>query len=273
MREFLAARHHGHSEELNRGTADGLDQVDRAANWRPAHKSSEDPAKYSSSRPISWILENANREADACTRISAALDSLKKRNRSFTTVELQKSARCSRKTLYKHQDIWRQDYDDLADGFFAGCTHEYNAVEGSLSAALFPSSVPEVEENAPAALATGNVASEISMRSKKERQKIPKEALSPSKPLEIDWLGNVTRLIKNEPQKVAIEELKSLLSVLPIYLATAPCQEGEAVVFAYLSSVRTELKQRSHSPKLLSDAVVLKFTQLKIEELSCKPPP
>ncbi|HEY9870589.1 MAG TPA: hypothetical protein V6D08_15595 [Candidatus Obscuribacterales bacterium] len=69
-----------------------------------------------------WARANANRKSDARRRITEAMINLKSMQRPFTTVELQKAAGCSRRTLYDHADIWRQDYEDLASGFFAICT-------------------------------------------------------------------------------------------------------------------------------------------------------
>jgi len=48
------------------------------------------------------VRENANRQSDARKRITEGLACLKKLKRSFTTVELQEAAACSRETLYKH---------------------------------------------------------------------------------------------------------------------------------------------------------------------------
>lgn len=73
---------------------------------------------------------------------------MKGSGRNFTTVDLQRAAGCSRETLYKHADIWRKDYEDLAEGFFAFCTDEYNDVEQS---ALPPCSEP-VEISPPASV-------------------------------------------------------------------------------------------------------------------------
>lgn len=129
IHEFLAARHNGHSAELNRGTGDALAQIDRATNWRPQHKKNAAPVAPSTEVPIAWRLENAKRQSGARTRIATALATIKESQNSFTTVELQQAAGCSRQTLYKHSDIWRSDYYLLAEDFFATCTDEYNVVE------------------------------------------------------------------------------------------------------------------------------------------------
>lgn len=35
VKEFLEARHNGHSSDISRGRADALEQSARAAHWRP----------------------------------------------------------------------------------------------------------------------------------------------------------------------------------------------------------------------------------------------
>jgi hypothetical protein len=134
---------------------------DRAANWRPAHKKAVAPQKYSAKRPISWVKENANRKSGARKRIQDALDGLTKLGRKFTTVELQKAAGCSRETLYNHTDIWRQDYEDLAAGFFAICTDEYNGVVGAACPESKPPSTVAEKITPPELLAARRVAYEI----------------------------------------------------------------------------------------------------------------
>lgn len=131
IEQFLNEHHNGFSKDLSRGRADATAQIDRAANWLPIHKRTGEVQKYGATQPIAWKKENERRQSDARDRIKDALQALKIRQRPFSTVELQKAARCGRDTLYKHADIWQQDYEDLANGFFAACPDEYNAVSCS----------------------------------------------------------------------------------------------------------------------------------------------
>ena len=62
IEEFLSHRHNGYSEEINQGQADSFAQVERAANWVPAHRKGRETVKYKPARPISWVRENANRK-------------------------------------------------------------------------------------------------------------------------------------------------------------------------------------------------------------------
>jgi hypothetical protein len=248
---FLEARHNGQSEDINRGRADAIAQVDRAANWRPAHKMAEEPMKYSPTQPISWIRENANRKSGARKRIQDALDGLKKFNRSFTTVELQESAGCSRRTLYDHTDIWRQDYEDLAAGFFAICTDEYNAVVEAACPESKPPSTSVEKITPPGLLAARRVAYEISMRSKRDIQNKQKTARRSSEASETHWRDEVTSLTKETPSELPVGRLKSLLVLLAHYLSLAPYEEDAVLLHSYISSLRLELNSRSHGPERL----------------------
>lgn len=133
IQDFLSTNHNGFSKDIARGRTDATAQVTRMANWVPPHRRDGEVEHYTATAPIAWIRENAKRKANARRRIEDALMVLQVRKRPFSTVELQKKAGCARDTLYKHADIWRQEYENLAEGFFAACPDEYNAVEDSKS--------------------------------------------------------------------------------------------------------------------------------------------
>jgi len=245
IEEFLRSRNHGQSKDINRGRADALGQVERAANWRPAHKTDE-PVKYSPERPISWVRENANRKKDARERISDALDAIKKQKRTFTTVELQKAAGCSRETLYNHKDIWRQDYEDLAEGFFANCTDEYNDVVGAVSPQNKPPTTSSSEIMPPGRLAARRIAYELSMRAKRDRNQ--------AKPDPVDssgaetWQAEVDRLTEPLVSELSVTAIKALLVVLSAYLATAPDYESQTDLQLYMSLLRKKLDAETIGP-------------------------
>ena len=248
IREFLEARHNGHSEDLNRGRADAIAQVNRATSWLPPHKKGDEPIKYTPVRPISWIRENANRKSKARKRIADALDGLKKLNRSFTTVELQEAAGCARRTLYNHEDIWRKDYEDLAAGFFKTCLHEYNAVvEAAPSESKPPSTVPE-KITPPGLLAARRVVYELSMRSKRAIQTKQNTALRFSEASETEWRDKVTALTNEMPSELPIPKLKSLIVVLANYLSLAPYEEDAVPLHRFIVGLRLELTARSSGP-------------------------
>jgi hypothetical protein len=248
IREFLEARHNGQSEDINRGRADATAQVDRATNWRPAHKKSVEPKKYSPKQPVSWVRENANRKSNARKRIADALEGIKKLKRSFTTVELQQAAACARDTLYKHDDIWRADYEDLAEGFFAICPDEYNAVEEAASSESLPPSTDLEKITPPGLLAARRVVYEISMRSKRDIQTKQKTVLRSSEASEKEWRDKVTALTKETPSELPVQKLKSLLFVLANYLSLAPYEEDATALLPYVVQLRRELQSRSLGP-------------------------
>ena len=248
IREFLSARHNEQSADINRGRADALVQVERAANWRPVHKKNAKTVKYAPERPISWIRENANRKSKARQRITDALESLKKLRRSFTTVELQEVSGCARDTLYKHADIWRQDYEDLADGFFAICPDEYNVVVGGASTESSPPA-PSIEKiTPPGLLAARRVAYEISMHTQRQKQKSHKASVRSPETLEKEWRDNVTRLTETEAPALSVAESKALLIVLAAYLAMAPNEESQKFIQARMRGIRDSLAAAASNP-------------------------
>lgn len=239
--EFLNARNNGQSEDINRGRKDALEQVERAANWQPAQRKNIEAVKYTPQQPIAWIRENANRKRDARSRIASALGDLKELRRSFTTVELQQAAGCSRETLYKHADIWRQDYEHLAEGFFAFCTDEYNDVEGAGCSETEP--LPEHQSNfaPPGLLACRRVAYEISMRAQRDRNRARKAVVDLHEGAETRWRASVRAVIPDDASTVSVESARSLLLVMTGYLAVAPNLECQAWIEAYIERLRSVL--------------------------------
>jgi hypothetical protein len=252
IREFLDARHNGQSEDINRGRADAIAQVDRATNWLPAHRKGVEPKKYTPTRPISWVRENANRKSDARKRIKEAVDDLKKLNRSFTTVELQRAAGCARDTLYKHADLWRSDYEDLAEGFFAICPDEYNAVVEAASCESKPPSTVSQKITPPGLLAARRIIYELSMRTKRDIQVKQKAVLRSSEAAEREWRDKVASLTTETPAELPVPKLKSLLFVLANYLSRAPYEEDASALHPYVIQLRRELQLRLHGPAPLS---------------------
>ncbi len=249
IKEYLEARHNGYSRDISRGRADATAQVDRAANWRPADKRLIEPKKYSAVRPVSWIRENANRKSDARKRIQEALASIKKLQRSFTTVELQKAAKCSRETLYNHQDIWRTDYEDLAEGFFAICTDENNAVVEAACPESKPPSTAAKKITPPGLLAARRIIYELSMRTKRDIQTKQKVSRVSSEVSDNEWRAKVASLTKELSLDWPVPKLKSYLLVLANYLSMAPCEEDALPLHGFISGIRQELAGRNHGPE------------------------
>lgn len=246
IKEFLSFHHNGQSKDINRGRADAIAQVERAAHWMPAHKKDTAPKKYSPERPIAWIRENENRKQGARQRIADALDTLKQQGRSFTTVELREAAGCSRETLYSHKDIWRKDYDDLAEGFFAICTDEYNAVVGAASSESKPPTTPLEPDMPPGRLAARRIAYELSMRAQRtERHELKKKGNEQLAAAE-SWRQSIKDKVPEDLSSVDLHSLKPLIVFLVWMLGHSPSYEDQIWLSEIISSVRHELAARDH---------------------------
>jgi len=233
VERILTSRHNGHSKDINRGRLDALGQIERAAEWLPPERREMEPSKYTPAVvPLVWVRANEKREQGARDRIQSALERLTKFRRAFTTVELHEATGCSRRTLYAHQDIWRdvyedwKEYRDLSCGFFANCTGEYNVVVGA-AAPNCPPPDPSAEIlTPPGLLACRQISSELSMRS--EREKRDEEKREKEKRLSEDagWHTRVAEaLIRVNPSIAELVTLRSVLSLLIYYLAIAPSEE------------------------------------------------
>ncbi|MBX9686283.1 MAG: hypothetical protein K2X27_06245 [Candidatus Obscuribacterales bacterium] len=252
--EFLEAHHNGQSHEINRGLADAYAQVGRAANWVPPCRNGKEPVKYAPERPIAWVRANANRKSNARKRIAEALEGLKKRGRSFTTVELQEAAGCARKTLYGHQDLWRAEYErllgyqDLADGFFATCLHEYNCVEGGGSQKTSPPSASSSPDMPPGRLAARRLVYEMTMRAERSKNRAVKEAVESREASEKAWREKVTRLSEMELSGQSIAQLKAFLTVLMAYLSISPDYDCQVFVQGLIAGVRKHIAWAEEQP-------------------------
>ncbi|MBX9719750.1 MAG: hypothetical protein K2X81_00005, partial [Candidatus Obscuribacterales bacterium] len=108
IEEIISSKHNGQSDDLNEGRSDALAQIRRASNWRPVDKLESTP--YFDEIPISWILENAKRKRNARARIAQAVKELRAECRQLTATLIQSRAKCSWTTLYKHSDLWKEDW-------------------------------------------------------------------------------------------------------------------------------------------------------------------
>jgi hypothetical protein len=249
IEEFLTANHNGFSKDIIRGRADATAQITRMANWVPPHRRDGVVETYTATPPISWVRENAKRKANARRRIQDALAALRIRKQRFSTVELQKAAGCGRDTLYKHADIWRQEYEDLADGFFASCPDDYNAVEDSnLSTEGLPCS-PVLKEETPLGLvAARQVVFELSLLGRKEIHAphlLKAESVSKS---DQAWRDKVSALTSDSPLTLSISDLKYRLFVLANLLSVAPYEEDAVSLLPYVQQLRKEFKSRQRGP-------------------------
>ena len=247
IQEILATKHNGQSKDINKGRHDATAQISRAAHWLPPHKRGADLTPFTSQVPIAWVRANANRKIDARKRIAGALESLKKFQRSFTTVELQEAAGCSRRTLYDHADLWRQDYEDLAAGFFAICTGEYNAVEGAVSQENLPPSTSPEENMPPGRLAAKRIVFEISRKNERDRALKQKSVRSIHQELDSDWLRKVQKHTEVPADQLDTPQLKAVLAVLLFLLGLAPTEDDQCFLSSIIASYRQVLNARTFS--------------------------
>jgi hypothetical protein len=248
VEQFLNDHHNGFSKDLSRGRADATAQIERAAKWLPVHKRTGEVQKFVVTQPIAWKKENERRQSDARGRIADALEALKIRQRPFSTVELQKAARCGRDTLYKHTDIWQQDYDDLADGFFAACPDEYNAV--SCPDSVSASSVSSVQAVVPIGLlAARQIASDFRLDIQKQSQFKRQSDTCSTLDLENSWRVKVASLTKAVPSELSQKELRARLFVLTNCLSLAPYEEDATALLPYVQQLRRELAMRTGPPR------------------------
>lgn len=242
IKQILELRHNGFSHDLTQGRQDAIAQIERAAHWIPPHKRSEEPKKYISQRPIAWVRENANRQVGARTRIQNSLEELKLQGRAFTTVELQKAAGCGRDTLYKHADIWRQDYEDLASGFFAICPDEYNGVEGAASSESKPLPLPDKKDIEPGRLAARRIVYELMMREERRVSQKEKHHRQVSDSLLEKWKRELETANEKAAASTSIKELNGLVPIYLSILYRAPDDEAEALVRTQLKEVRLKIQ-------------------------------
>ena len=247
IRQFLDLHHNGHSLDINKGRADATAQITRAAHWRPEHKGPGQVEQFTADQPVAWKLANKKRRTDARKRIEEALHDLKRIKRTFTTVELQKAAGCSRETLYNHADIWRQDYEDLAEDFFAICTGEYNAVEDSISV---PAALPSDSKSFPVGLTAARaVVFDLMLQSKRQKKKELTAVLGSATVSEKAWRAGVASITKSVPSAFSTQRLKTHLMVLEGLLPIAPFEEDARLLLSYLVQLRLELSSRSAGPE------------------------
>jgi len=253
IEEFLTNHHNGFSKDISRGQADAIAQIGRMANWMPPHRRSGETQTYTATPPIAWIKENARRKANARRRIEEALATLQIRNLPFSTVELQKAAGCGRDTLYKHSDIWRRDYEDLAEGFFAACPDEYNAVEDSNSVAeglLCP--VDSSEKLFSDFLVNRSVVFEQSLFGWNEALVPQTLVLKAVLDLNQDWRFRVDQFTQENFFELSIQGLKEYLFVLVNLLSFSSCGEDVAALVSFVQQIRQELLARCLGPQSLA---------------------
>ncbi len=244
IREFLETRNNGQSKDIERNRPDALAQVERAAHWRPARLSGRQVIRYTPERPVSWIRENANRQKNARTRIQNALQDVSKGRRSFTTVELQQAAGCSRETLYKHADLWRKQYEDLAAGFFANCTDDHNVVVGAASSEKQSPAAGVSRNMPPGRLAARRMAHELNYRIDRERRQRERQESKTARALQTKWKERILQAVPADLSALDNAKLHALLRLIQWLSAGAGDEDEHLWVGTILAQIKAAINSR-----------------------------
>lgn len=162
---------------------------------------------------------------------------------------MEENAEVSRRTLYKHADIWRKDYEDLAAGFFASCVHEYNAVVEAASPKSEPPSILPEKFVPSGLLAARRVVAELAMRTQRDLRRSVRTKEFASNDSNQAWRSKVAELTSDFPSALSIGEIRARLFVLPEYLQIAPYEEDAITLLPYIQQLRRELIRRVEPPR------------------------
>jgi hypothetical protein len=127
IEKILHEKHNDCSNDINNARADAYRQIERAAHWLPPWRKNSLKVKYEPVLPAVWHSANQKRKHDARKKICTALADLRATGR-FSVRQLWQRSGCSMDTLYRNQDLWRVEYEDLATGVFAADPVVYNDV-------------------------------------------------------------------------------------------------------------------------------------------------
>jgi hypothetical protein len=86
------------------------------------------------------------------------------------------------------------------------------------------------------------------MRSQRDKRNTQKTSVSSLEAVETTWQSEVSRLTEKEPSTLLVHEIKALLTVLAMYLATAPSYESQECLMLYMSSLREQLDRLMTGP-------------------------
>jgi len=243
--EFLRHYNNGHSKDINADRADAFAQVERAANWIPPHKRDQELSPYKPNVPVAWTRNSANLQIDARSRIKAALEELIAEGNPFSLRDLTARAHCHHNTLKRHADLWKADYDAFCVRLeTASC--EYNVVVGAASSESKPPTTSQEINMPPGRLAARRIAYELSMRSQRERKRREADLNQPC-----DWRESIKEKLPADLDAADIQTLKPLLVFLIWQLSLSPSHEDQVWLSDIVSSVRWQLKARSHAPRLI----------------------
>lgn len=253
--QVLMDKHHGLSNEINKGRPEALSDINRAAHWRPVHKRNQADQEQHDTKTSAAInvrnkLANIKRTNDARSRIKAAVERMLAAGRPIRVNDLEREAKTNKTTLSKHKDLWHQHYEKqlLATG-----SGVYSVGMGGVTA-LNPSLSPvDNQKRPPQLLAARQIVSEIAARAERERKKKQKETekiIAKDKSL---WRRQVQEnldLLPREISQTDIRVLKTLIAALSYFLSISPCYEDEVWLRSHLVKVQSEHNRQLESFKI-----------------------
>ena len=245
IEKIIAQKHNDNSDDINKGRADAFAQIERAAHWLPPQRRDSNSAErfvHYGKQNIVWIRANAKRRSQARIKIANALEELKASGKPFTVRQLWKKSGCSTDTIYKHEDIWRQEYEDLANGFFAADPGECNAVLGGVIPAndsvLSPSSVGIHA----GLLAARRIVFELSMGLRRDERRSPRQTCEERESKVCSWRSQVFAALSEalDPNQT-FPRVKTLLAFLILMLMSAPSEDDLVNLQTQIGTVKSVL--------------------------------
>lgn len=260
IEKMLAAKHNNNSNDINNARQDAFEHIARATHWQPSHRRDSEQKKFlpHGKSNIVWIKANAKRKTEARKKITAAVFEFRAAGKPFSIRQLRQKSGCSQDGLYNNKDIWHQDYEDLASGFFAADPGECNAVKGGNPPEII-SLPPEIislsfsnDRIVPLGLlAARQIAYEISMRVVREKTRHSRQTVKQKEDNERSWNTQVFAALEEalDPNQT-IPKLKTLLAFLIFMLMSAPTEEDAINLQAQIAIVKSCLHHLTKSIKL-----------------------
>ena len=250
IEQILQDQHHGYSEDINRGRGDAMTQVSRAAHWVPPHRRGQENVPYKPVQPIAWVRHNANLKVDTREKIKQAVAALLALGKRFSIRDLRDKAGCCEKTLYKHQDLWRDAYNRLLDDRFASVGHEYNAGVG-VGSKENPLPAPVLQKDMPAGrLAARRIVYELRMREERAASEKLKTLERQAACLDERWKKQIVQSLPDGISDCDIGKLKALVTLYTWHLARSPDEESQQWLLSILKDIRCEIDVQSKADRL-----------------------
>ena len=246
IEEILSTKHNDHSNDINRGRSEVFAHVHRATHWIPPHRRDQENTPYKPQVPIAWTRNSANLKAGSRGRIRQALDDLIAEGNPFSIRDLIARAKCHHKTLNKHHDLWKQDYDQFHVRL-ASVACEYNAVVGVGSSETQPPATVLQKVTPPGLLAARRVIYELNMRDERAKRHVVKTKESERLDAGKEWRESITDRIPSDLTTAESKVLKVLVTFLTWRLAHSPSYEDQLWLAEILAAVRTELVSKNRS--------------------------